>query len=76
MKKNGKTKELTSQRDILRLLVSQSYTSKQGIGIENKVMSYPLAPISIPFCTADGMIRKTAKSKLYDGNGRLNYYKY
>ena len=43
----------------------QSYTSKQGVDIE-KVMSYPLSPISIPFCTSDGMIRKQLKAIFYD----------
>ena len=64
MEKSGKQVEIAYQRDILGILVSQSYLSKTGVDI-NKVFTYPLAPVSIPLCTPDGENRKTAKSKLY-----------
>ena len=67
--KDGKSKEIAYQRDILGILVSQSkikkYANKTGVDME-KVFTYPLAPVSIPFCTPDGSNRKTTKSKLYD----------
>ena len=63
--KNGKDVEIAYQRDIMGILVSQSYTSKAGVDIE-KVLAFPLAPVSIPLCTSDGQIRKTSKSKLYN----------
>ena len=64
VEKSGKQVEIAYQRDILGILVSQSYLSKTGVDI-NKVFTYPLAPVSIPLCTPDGENRKTAKSKLY-----------
>ena len=65
VKKAGKQKEIAYQRDILGKLVSQSYASKKGVDME-RVLSYPLAPVSIPLSTPDGSIRKTVKSKLFD----------
>ena len=63
--KDGKSKEIAYQRDILGILVYQSYANKTGVDIE-KVFTYPLAPVAMPLCTPDGSNRKTAKSKLYD----------
>ena len=64
VKKDGKQKEIACQRDVLGHLVSLSYKSKSGIDLE-KVLAYPLAPVSVPLSTYDGTIRKTVKSKLY-----------
>ena len=60
-----KTKELTFQRDILGLLVAYSNKHESGVDIKS-ALSFPLAPVSIPLSTADGAIRKTVKSKLYE----------
>ena len=60
VEKNGKQKEIACQRDILGHLVSLFYTSKSGIDLE-KVLSYPLASVSVPISTYDGTIRKTVK---------------
>ena len=61
--KDGKSKAIANQRDILGILVSQSYVNKTGVDME-KVLTYPL--VSISLCTPGGSNRKTAKSKLYD----------
>ena len=66
VKKDGKEVEVAYQRDILAILIKQSYTFKNGVDID-KMFMYPLAPVSIPLCTPDGKNRKTAKSKLYHG---------
>ena len=55
----------SKKRDILGILVSQSYANKTGVDME-KVLTYPLAPVSISLCTPDGSNRKTSKSKLHD----------
>lgn len=65
VKKDGKKKEISHERDVLGKLVSQSYASKKGVDME-VVLTYPLAPVSIPLSTSDGSIRKTVKSKLFD----------
>ena len=64
IKKDGKVKELTFQRDILGILVAHSYQYNSGIDIDS-VLCYPLAPVSVPLSTPDGSIRKTVKSKLF-----------
>eukprot|EP00794_Sanderia_malayensis_P020967 gene20967-biopygen15473 len=64
VKINGKVKVLAFQRDVLGILVSYSNKHEAGIDLEN-VFCYPLAPVSIPLSTADGSIRKTVKSKLF-----------
>ena len=64
-KSDGMTKELTFQRDVLGMLVAYSNKHETGIDLE-RVLSYPLAPVSIPLSTPDGAIRKTVKSKLFD----------
>ena len=46
-KKDGKVKELTFQRDILGILVAQSYQYNSGIDIDS-VLCYPLTPVSVP----------------------------
>lgn len=61
----GKEKELTFQRDILGILVAYSNKHDAGVDLES-TFSYPLAPVSVPLSTADGAIRKTVKSKLYE----------
>ena len=65
LKSQGKTKELTFQRDILGTLVAYSNKHETGVDLE-RVLCFPLAPISVPLSTADGAIRKTIKSKLYE----------
>ena len=65
LKSQGKTKELTFQRDILGILVAYSNKHETGVDLE-RVLCCSLAPISIPLCTADGAIRKTVKRKLYE----------
>jgi hypothetical protein len=64
VRSKGKTKELAFQRDILGLLVAHSNKHKMGINLE-KALAFPLAPVAIALSTADGGIRKTVKSKLY-----------
>ena len=64
VRSKGKTKELVFQRNILGLLVAHSDKHKMGINLE-KALAFPLAPVAIPLSTADGAIRKTVKSKLY-----------
>ena len=65
VKKTGRQKELSCQRDILGLLVCSSYQSNKVVNV-SKAMTYPLSPVSLPLCTPDGVIRKTVKSKLLD----------
>ena len=64
-KKDGKAKKLAFQRDVLGILVAHSCQYKSSIDID-VVLQYPLAPVSVPFSTPDGAIRKTVKSKLFD----------
>ena len=64
IKKDGKVKELTFQRDILGILVAHLYQYNSGIDID-LVLCNPLAPVSVPLSTPDGSIRKTVKSKLF-----------
>ena len=66
IKKDGKVKEFTFQRDILGILVNvaHSYQNNSGIDIDS-VLCHPLAPVSVPLSTPDGSIRKTVKSKLF-----------
>ena len=46
-----------------------AYSSKHESGINlERALTFPLAPVSIPLSTADGAIRKTSKSKLYDAS--------
>ena len=59
------TKELLFQRNVLGILVAYSSKNEAGIDVRN-VLSFPLAPVSIPLSTADGAIRKTGKSKLFE----------
>ena len=65
LKIKGKEKELTFQRDILGILVAYSNKHEAGVDLET-TLSFPLAPVSMPLSTADGAIRKTVKSKLYE----------
>eukprot|EP00795_Rhopilema_esculentum_P010166 gene10166-biopygen12783 len=65
LKIKGKEKVLTFQRDILGTLVAYSNKHEAGVDLET-TLSFPLAPVSMPLSTADGAIRKTVKSKLYE----------
>ena len=65
VKSKAKTKELVFQRDVLGMLVAYSNKHEAGIDLQN-VLSFPLAPVSIPLSTVDGAIRKTVKSKLFE----------
>ena len=47
------------------ILVAYSNKHETGVDLE-RALCFPLAPISIPLSTADGVIRKTVKSKLYE----------
>ena len=67
LKSKGKVKELTFQRDILGMLVAYSNKHELGVDLE-KVLCFPLAPVSIPLSTPDGALRKTVKSKLFDAS--------
>ena len=62
--RNGNQKEIRIQRDILGKLVSLSNKHKSPID-SDEALSYPLAPISLPLCNADGSISKTNKSSLF-----------
>ena len=62
--RTGNQKEIRIQRDILGKLVSLSNKHKSPIDVD-AALSYPLAPISLPLCNADGSIRKTNKSSLF-----------
>ena len=55
IKKDGKVKELTFQRDILGILVAHSYQYNSGIDIDS-VLCYPFAPVSVTLSTPDGSI--------------------
>ena len=65
LKSQGRRKELTFQRDILGILVAYSNKHETGANLE-RVLCFPLALISVPLSTADGAMRKTMKSKLYE----------
>ena len=64
VKKTGRQKELSSQRDILGLLVCSSYQSNKAVNVA-KAMTYPLAPVSLPLCTPDGVIQKNSKKQTF-----------
>ena len=49
------------------MLVAYSNKHEAGVDLE-KVLCFPLAPVSIPLSTPDGAITKTVKSKLYDAS--------
>ena len=57
IKNKGRIKELTYQRDILGMLVSYSNKHESGVDLE-KVLCFPLAPVSIPLCTPDARYEK------------------
>ena len=56
--RNGNQKEIRIQRDISGKLVSLSKKHKSTIDID-AALSYPLAPVSLRLCNANGSIRKT-----------------
>ena len=64
-KERRKGERVSGERDILGILVAHSCQYKSGIDIDT-VLCYPVVPISVPLSTADGAIRKTVKSKLFD----------
>ena len=55
LKSETQTKEFTFQRDILGMLVAYSSKHEAVIDLE-KVLCFPLAPVSIPLSTPDGAI--------------------
>ena len=59
----GKSKMVTAQRDILRLLVAKSQQHVAAINID-KALCCPLTSVPLVMATCDGARRKTAKSKL------------
>ena len=61
IKNKGRIKELTYQRDILGMLVVYSNKHESGVDLE-KVLCFPLAPVSIPLCTPDGAYEKPSKA--------------
>ena len=61
----GKSKDVKVQRDILGILVATSYKEKSIVDID-KALSFPRSPVPLSLATADGMRRKTAKSKLLE----------
>ena len=64
-KVSGKMQDLSVQKDVLGLLAAKSHECKSVIDIQ-KSLTYPLAPVSLPLASADGAMRKTNKSSLYD----------
>ena len=65
VKKDGKIKEISSQRDILGLLEAKSDQEKSFVDIE-KALTGPLAMVSLPLACRDGGMRKTNKASIYD----------
>ena len=61
----GKTRDLAVQRDILGVLMAESYKENKSIDID-KALCFPLAPVPLSMATGDGIRRKTAKSSLLD----------
>ena len=62
---SGMQNEVKIQRDILSTLISLSNHHKAPSDIE-AAMAYTLPPVSLALCNADGSIRKTKKSSLYE----------
>ena len=60
-KSDGKTKELKFQRDVLGMLVAYSNKHETGIDLE-RVLSYPLAPVSIPLSTLMAPLERHPKA--------------
>ena len=65
LSKSGVQKQVKIQRDILSTLIWLSTHHKAPLDIE-AAMAYPLALVSLALCNADGSIRKTKKSSLYE----------
>ena len=61
--RHEKAKSLEVNRDILGSLISYSLKTGKTIGVE-KALQFPLSPIPLSICHADGTQRETSKSKL------------
>ena len=59
---SGMQNKVKIQRDILSTLLSNHHKAPPDI---EAAMAYPLPPVSLALCNADGSIRKTKKSPLY-----------
>ena len=58
-------KDVAVQRDILGILMAESYKEKASIDID-KALCIPLAPVPLSMATVDGIRRKTVKISLLD----------
>ena len=65
VKKNGKSKTIEVNRDILSFLLALSANSGKNIDYE-KALQYPLCAVPLSLSNADGSRRSTTKSKLND----------
>ena len=65
MSAKGKTKDGVVQRDILGILMAESYKEKALIDID-KALCFPLAPVPLSMATGDGIRRKTATRCMLD----------
>ena len=64
LSKSGVQNEVKLLRDILSTFISLNTHHKAPLDIK-AAMAYPLAPVSLALCNANGSIRKTKKSFLY-----------
>ena len=64
LSKSGVQNEVKLLRDILSTFISLNIHHKAPLDIK-AAMAYPLAPVSLALCNANGSIRKTKKSSLY-----------
>ena len=62
--KNVSSEEVKVERNILGTLLAEATLSGDEVDIE-KALAYPLSPVSVPLCTADGSRRKTTKRDLF-----------
>ena len=65
LSKSGVQNAVKMQSDFLSTLILLSTHHKALLDIE-AAMPYPLVPVSLALCNADGSIRKTKKSSLYE----------
>ena len=61
MKVDGKTQEISVQKDVFALLAAKSEEDSTAVDM-NAALAFPLAPVSLPLATPDGCMRKTNKS--------------